>query len=131
MTTQVLVAGWGAAGACTALEAKSHGLDVIVADRFMGGGASAKSGGVVYAGGGTAQQADAGVNDSPEAMYEYLRHETCGVISDDTLWDFAAAVGRICAGLNPSGFLLPPPCHPEGRLPIQLMDITCITQAMS
>ncbi|BDM64407.1 23S rRNA methyltransferase [Shewanella sp. NFH-SH190041] len=88
MTTQVLVAGWGAAGACTALEAKSHGLDVIVADRFMGGGASAKSGGVVYAGGGTAQQADAGVNDSPEAMYEYLRHETCGVISDDTLWDF-------------------------------------------
>ena len=46
----VLVIGWGAAGACAALEARSQGAEVIVADRFTGGGASAKSGGVVYAG---------------------------------------------------------------------------------
>ena len=48
----VLIIGWGAAGACAALEARANGADVLIADRFTGGGASAKSGGVVYAGGG-------------------------------------------------------------------------------
>lgn len=84
----VLVVGWGAAGACTALEANAQGADVIVVDRFTGGGASAKSGGVVYAGGGTRQQKQAGFQDSPEAMFEYLKHETQGVISDNTLRRF-------------------------------------------
>ena len=84
----VLVIGWGAAGACAALEARSQGAEVIVADRFTGGGASAKSGGVVYAGGGTRQQQDAGFSDTPQAMFDYLKHETLGVISDDTLRKF-------------------------------------------
>lgn len=84
----VLVIGWGAAGACAALEARAKGADVLVADRFTGGGASAKSGGVVYAGGGTRQQRDAGYADSPEAMFDYLRHETQGVIGDATLRRF-------------------------------------------
>ena len=84
----VLVIGWGAAGACAALEARSQGVDVMVADRFTGGGASAKSGGVVYAGGGTRQQQAAGFNDSPQAMFDYLKHETQGVISDATLRTF-------------------------------------------
>ena len=84
----VLVIGWGAAGACAALEARSQGAEVIVADRFTGGGASAKSGGVVYAGGGTRQQQDAGFSDTPQAMFDYLKHETRGVISDDTLRKF-------------------------------------------
>ena len=86
----VLVVGWGAAGACGALEARAHGADVLIADRFTGGGASAKSGGVVYAGGGTRHQQAAGFNDSPEAMFDYLKHETRGVVSDDTLWRFCA-----------------------------------------
>jgi len=51
--TDVLVVGWGAAGACAAIEARAAGASVIVVDRFEGGGASALSGGVVYAGGGT------------------------------------------------------------------------------
>ncbi len=84
----VLVVGWGAAGACAALEAQAQGADVIVADRFQGGGASAKSGGVVYAGGGTRQQTRAGFEDSPEAMFDYLKHETQGVVSDKTLRRF-------------------------------------------
>ena len=84
----VLVIGWGAAGACAALEARARGADVLVADRFTGGGASAKSGGVVYAGGGTRQQRDAGYADTPEAMFDYLRHETQGVIGDATLRRF-------------------------------------------
>ena len=60
----VLVIGWGAAGACAALEARARGAAVLVADRFTGGGASAKSGGVVYAGGGTRQQRDAGATST-------------------------------------------------------------------
>lgn len=84
----VLVVGWGAAGACSALEARAAGVDVLVADRFTGGGASAKSGGVVYAGGGTRQQQAAGVSDTPEAMFDYLKHETGGVVSDATLRRF-------------------------------------------
>ena len=89
-TCDVLVIGWGAAGACAALEAQACGAKVIVADRFTGGGASAKSGGVVYAGGGTRQQQDAGFNDSPQAMFDYLKHETQGVVSDETLRKFCA-----------------------------------------
>lgn len=84
----VLVVGWGAAGACAALEAREQGAKVIIADRFQGGGASAKSGGVVYAGGGTGQQEMAGFSDSPQAMFDYLRHETQGVVSDKTLRRF-------------------------------------------
>ena len=84
----VLVIGWGAAGACAALEARASGADVVIAERFTGGGASAKSGGVVYAGGGTRQQQAAGVADSPQAMVDYLKHETCGVVSDTTLRRF-------------------------------------------
>jgi 3-oxo-5alpha-steroid 4-dehydrogenase len=84
----VLVVGWGAAGACAAIEACDQGADVMVVDRFQGGGASAKSGGVVYAGGGTAQQQRAGFADTPEAMFDYLKHETQGVISDATLKRF-------------------------------------------
>ncbi|UVE17481.1 FAD-binding protein [Pseudomonas sp. LS44] len=86
----VLVIGWGAAGACAALEARANGADVLVADRFTGGGASAKSGGVVYAGGGTRHQQAAGFSDTPEAMFDYLKHETEGVISDQTLQRFCA-----------------------------------------
>ncbi|MGC7097862.1 FAD-binding protein [Amycolatopsis lurida] len=84
----VVVAGFGAAGACAALAAAEAGADVLVLDRFQGGGATAVSGGVVYAGGGTAQQRDAGVTDSVDAMYAYLRLEAGGVVSERTLRAF-------------------------------------------
>jgi 3-oxo-5alpha-steroid 4-dehydrogenase len=86
----VLVVGFGAAGASAALEAKSHGASVIVVDRFSGGGASARSGGVVYAGGGTSYQQRAGFYDTPEAMYEYLRKEVGDAVSESTLRDFCS-----------------------------------------
>lgn len=105
----VIVVGWGAAGACAALEASSHGATVRVVDRFEGGGASALSGGVVYAGGGTAQQREAGFHDTPEAMLEYLRHETQGVVSEATLRRFCAdSAANLCwleghgVGFNPT-----------------------------
>ncbi len=84
----VVVVGFGAAGACAAIEAADAGADVVVLDRFGGGGATALSGGVVYAGGGTEYQRAAGVDDSPEAMYAYLRTEVGDVVSADTLRAF-------------------------------------------
>ena len=39
----VLVVGFGAAGACAAIEAATAGADVVVTDRFGGGGASARA----------------------------------------------------------------------------------------
>lgn len=115
----VLVVGWGAAGACAALEARAQGADVLIADRFTGGGASARSGGVVYAGGGTRHQQAAGFNDSPEAMFDYLKHETQNVISDDTLRRFCAdSVGNLEwleAHGAPYAHRMPPGARPRTR----------------
>jgi len=82
------VVGFGGAGACAAIEAREAGAEVVVLDRFGGGGATAISGGVFYAGGGTDIQREAGVEDDPEAMYAYLHQEVQGVVSDATLRDF-------------------------------------------
>jgi 3-oxo-5alpha-steroid 4-dehydrogenase len=84
----VVIVGFGAAGACAAIEAADAGADVLVLDRFTGGGATAISGGVVYAGGGTPHQRAAGVEDTPEQMLAYLRLETAGAVSEDTLRSF-------------------------------------------
>ncbi|WP_213308455.1 FAD-binding protein [Paraburkholderia sacchari] len=99
----VIVVGWGAAGACAAIEARAQGASVIVIDRFEGGGASALSGGVVYAGGGTPYQQQAGYRDTPEAMYEYLRREVNGVVSDETLMRFCRDSAANLAWLEEQG----------------------------
>jgi 3-oxo-5alpha-steroid 4-dehydrogenase len=83
-----VVVGFGAAGACAALEAAAQGRSVVVLDRFTGGGATALSGGVVYAGGGTAQQRAAGVADTAAAMLGYLRTEVGDVVPAETLRQF-------------------------------------------
>ena len=88
LETDVLVVGAGCAGASTALEAKANGAKVLLVDRFVGGGASGLSGGIMYYGGGTKYQKQAGYNDTPENMYNYLKLETCGVVSDSTLKKF-------------------------------------------
>ena len=84
----VVVVGFGAAGACAALEAAAAGRSVVVLDRFAGGGATALSGGVVYAGGGTPQQRAAGVTDTAAAMFDYLRTEVGDVVPTETLRQF-------------------------------------------
>ncbi|TDD85946.1 FAD-binding protein [Saccharopolyspora karakumensis] len=84
----VLVVGFGGAGACAAIEAVDNGASVLALDRFTGGGATSISGGIVYAGGGTSHQEAAGFEDSVEDMLEYLRLETEGAVSDETLRRF-------------------------------------------
>lgn len=86
---EVLVVGFGAAGAAAAIAAHEGGSNVVIADRFDGGGASAKSGGIVYAGGGTAHQKKAGYDDTPANMFNYLRLETGNAVSE-------AALKRFC-----------------------------------
>lgn len=86
----VVVIGFGAAGACAAIEAADGGASVLVVDRFRGGGATAISGGVVYAGGGTSHQIEAGYDDRVESMLDYLRLETGDVVAEETLQRFCA-----------------------------------------
>lgn len=85
----VVVCGFGGAGACAAIEAADAGAEVRIVDRFDGGGATRKSGGVIYAGGGTSVQRRAAVEDSVDAMLAYLADETGGAVSE-------AALRRFC-----------------------------------
>jgi 3-oxo-5alpha-steroid 4-dehydrogenase len=84
----VIVVGFGGAGACAALEAARTGASVVVLDRFAGGGSTKMSGGVVYAGGGTYVQRLAGVADSVDDMVAYLRQEVGDVVSPALLRSF-------------------------------------------
>lgn len=84
----LVVAGFGGAGAATALEAHEQGLKTLVLDRLSGGGATAISGGIYYAGGGTSIQEQAGVEDTPDNMFSYLQQEVQGAVSDETLKKF-------------------------------------------
>lgn len=69
----VVVVGYGCAGASAAIAAKSASADVLVLERSSGGGGtSAASGGLIYLGGGTATQKLLGFEDSPEEMFKYL-----------------------------------------------------------
>ena len=74
----IVVVGFGGAGVSAAIQARELGGDVIAIDRFGGGGATAFSGGVVYAGGTTVQR-EAGVDDSAGNMFDYLSQEESAV----------------------------------------------------
>ncbi len=103
VSADVVIVGFGAAGACAAIEAAGTGASVVVLDRFAGGGATALSGGVVYAGGGTRQQVEAGVPDTPEDMYEYLRHEVGDAVSAETLRRFCRGSADMLVWLEENG----------------------------
>ncbi len=71
--TDVLVVGSGAAGVCAALGARAQDARVLLIESLAGfGGTTALSPGVVYAGGGTALQRSLAIEDSVEAMYDFL-----------------------------------------------------------
>ncbi|MFA5121062.1 FAD-binding protein [Zavarzinia sp.] len=99
----LLVIGYGAAGAAAALEAAERGLDVLLVDRFSGGGASLLSGGIVYAGGGTRQQIQAGRRDTPEAMARYLAREVGDAVSAETIRKYCDGSAAMLAWLEARG----------------------------
>jgi len=69
----VVIVGYGIAGAAAAAEASLVGADTVVLDRAGGwGGASALASGFVYLGGGTAVQKACGFDDDPDEMFKFL-----------------------------------------------------------
>jgi 3-oxo-5alpha-steroid 4-dehydrogenase len=103
----VVVAGFGCAGACTAIEAADNGARVLVVDRFFGGGATKMSGGVIYAGGGSDVQRRAGFRDNPEKMYRYLSRETGTGVDERTLRAFCRSSIDNLAWLGTLGIAIP------------------------
>ena len=100
----VMVIGVGLAGVCAALRtAEDKSLQVMAIDRGEGGGASKLSGGIVYMGGGTPAQQEAGVADSPENMANYLAYETGSIVRPDTVRRFAEASVHFQAWLERYG----------------------------
>ncbi|MFD6396154.1 FAD-binding protein [Nocardia sp. NPDC060249] len=84
----VVVVGYGGAGVVAALAARESGAEVLAVDRYLGGGATALSGGIVYAGGGTWVQRDAGIDDDVDTMLAYLEAEVGDAVSAATLRRF-------------------------------------------
>lgn len=99
----VIVVGFGGAGASAALEAKENGASVLVLEWFNGGGSTAASGAVVYAGGGTPYQKAAGYDDTPEEMYKYLKSEIGDIVKDETLRRFCNESVDMIAWLERQG----------------------------
>lgn len=73
----VVVVGYGCAGASAAIGAREAGASVLVLERAgAGGGASSMAGGEIYLGGGTPIQKACGFDDTPQAMYDFLMAAT-------------------------------------------------------
>ncbi|MFN8627937.1 MAG: FAD-dependent oxidoreductase [Candidatus Binatia bacterium] len=82
-TADVVVVGFGCAGACAATEAAEAGADTLVVERASGGGGtSANAGGLLYMGGGTPVQRACGFDDTPEEMFKFLM-AACGPDPDE------------------------------------------------
>lgn len=76
LDSDVVIAGFGGAGACAAIEAAKAGSSVLILEKEdVPGGSLPISGGAVYAA-GTALQKSAGIEDTPEEMFKYLK--ACG-----------------------------------------------------
>lgn len=72
-SADVVVVGFGMAGACAAIEARETGADVLILEAAGGsGGTTAAAGGHFYLGGGTPVQKACGFEDSADDMYAYL-----------------------------------------------------------
>jgi 3-oxo-5alpha-steroid 4-dehydrogenase len=73
MQADVVIVGFGAAGAAAAIEARNAGAGVIVLEKMSAGGGSTRMcGGIIYMGGGTAVQQAAGFSDTRDDMFSYL-----------------------------------------------------------
>jgi 3-oxo-5alpha-steroid 4-dehydrogenase len=109
----LIIVGFGGAGASAALEAGSRGARVLLIDRYDGGGATAMSGGVVYLGGGSKQQAAAGYDDNPEEMFRYLQFEVGDAVDEATLRAYCEESLDNLAFLEALGI----PFHATGEAP--------------
>lgn len=86
---RVIIIGAGVAGMSAAIEARARGAHVIVLERETGtvGGAANEAALMMFS--GSAEEADAGVTDSPEQLLSEWPAITDGDISDDWVQRFA------------------------------------------
>jgi len=71
--TDVAIVGFGAAGACSAIEAAEAGADVTIFElASSSGGSTALSSAEIYMGGGTRVQKACGIEDDKEDMFKFL-----------------------------------------------------------
>ena len=100
----VVIAGFGGAGAAAAIEAAEAGAKVLVLERTpTGGGSTAICGGIIYMGGGTPLQRALGFEDSRDNMYNYIfasagdgaDEELIGLFCDKSLelYDWVTGLG--------------------------------------
>ena len=81
----VLVVGSGGGGMTAALAANASGLDTLVVEKGRHfGGSTALSGGGIWVPGAPAQRRE-GYSPDPDAVFQYLRHITAGIVSDARL----------------------------------------------
>ncbi|KAH9253496.1 hypothetical protein BASA81_008543 [Batrachochytrium salamandrivorans] len=107
-TVDLVVVGFGMAGASAAMqalesaEAAGTKPNILLVDRFEGGGATSRSAGIVYFGGGTDLQRKFGVDDDVENFYEYMKIEAKGAVSEETLWRFCETSPQCAAWIRDS-----------------------------
>lgn len=76
--TDVIVVGYGGAGASAAIGAREAGSEVIILEkRITAGGSTTVSGGVFYAAGTSVQKAN-GIEDSADKMFEHYNNAGMG-----------------------------------------------------
>jgi len=116
----VVVVGYGGAGAAVAIEASKAGAKVLVLEKMpTDGGSTAICGGIVYLGGGTAVQKAAGFTDTRDNMYNYIvaaagdgaDPELIGVYCDHSLelFDWLVGLGvKFKESYLPGKWVIPP-----------------------
>ncbi len=99
-TVDLLVMGSGAAGMAAAVRAHDLGLDVLLVEKTeLYGGNTAMSGGVCWVANNPGM-AKAGIEDSDEEGFTYLKHITKGEVPDDKLWLYIRESKRVLAYLH-------------------------------
>lgn len=87
--TDVVVCGCGAAGSAAAYEAATAGAEVIIVEKApLPGGSMGRCGGAM-AGAGTKFQAEAGIEDSADTYFEWMKVSSNGTVSEDILRVYA------------------------------------------
>ncbi|MFC7677246.1 FAD-dependent oxidoreductase [Mycolicibacterium sp. GCM10028919] len=87
----VVIAGYGVAGAAAAVEAARAGAEVLVLERSGSwGGAASMAGGFIYLGAGTALQTACGFTDSVDAMASFLNAAMGPGADEQRITDYCA-----------------------------------------
>jgi succinate dehydrogenase/fumarate reductase flavoprotein subunit len=125
LETDVLVCGFGGAGACATLEARAAGAEVILLERSSGGGGStALSACEMYLGGsgGTRLQRELGIEDSSANFRAYLE-ECFGPFNDPARLDvFVAGAAAHFDWIESLGVRYKRELYPE-------REVVCLTGA--